>query len=261
MPMIFIAGGKSSDFIDGHAVGSQANPFRSKSDSWADVDLLDFIRDVDTGERCGWQEIQSGGPDNQAGFVFRVLAKGSSEDAAPVITKTTDWVRASDRVWFSCDVPTPDELLLHRMVAVPTHPVLLGDGNVWDVPRIRRTISADGYWVAILGQRCELPHRVRRTWDGELSFDPVPKFQPLWQQSLKMAQAQAGEPVSVSWEELLDFCLGVLGLRYRFTDLMARAFPDVLDSEALWRVAKAACGFDLVEAEFQKKRLELESAP
>lgn len=257
MPMIFIADGRQCNLIDAAAIGMAANPFAGRMSAWNELELGDFIRDVDSSQWCGWQEIKSGGPENQAGFLIRVLPKGSSEDAAPMIGPDTTWARASDRVWISTDTPHPSDLIRYSSLAIPTHSAILGDGQVWEIPRIRRTMES-GYLQPLDMQRSELPHRVRRNWEGGFEFDPLPQWSKLWQQSLKMAQAQLGEPVSVSWAELLEFAIEVLSIRYRFPDLMARVFPDVLTSESLWRVAKAACGFDLIEAEIQKKRTEPE---
>ncbi|MBL8815270.1 MAG: hypothetical protein JNL58_04515 [Planctomyces sp.] len=252
-PILFIADIETSSLVDPTAIGDETNPFQKRLSTWESLGLLDYISDVNTGRWCGWQEVKGSGPDGQSGFAFRVLPKQSREDAAPILTPSTVWHRASERVWFSGTIPTPDELLRYSLPPLPTHSVLLSDGQVWEVPRIRRPI-AGGYVLHPTQNLSELPQRVRKTWDGQVILEPSPAWNELWQKSLRFAMSIWGESQGITYQELYEFALELLGMRYRYTDLIARAFPEPLEIDSLWRVIRAACGGDLVEAELQKKR-------
>lgn len=257
MPILFISDIDSRSLIDSSAVGNDANPFAQKLHAWEELGLRDFVQDLDTGRWCGWQDLRGVGPENLSGFAIRVLPKQSRDDAAPILTPSTVWHRASERVWLSGTIPTPDELLRYSLPQLPTHPVLLSDGQVWEVPRIRRPI-AGGYVLHPTQNLSELPQRVRKTWDGQVILEPSPAWDELWQKSLRFAMSIWGESQGISYQELYDFALELLGMRYRYTDLIARAFPEPLEVDSLWRVIRAACGWDLVEAELQKKRQDEE---
>lgn len=257
-PILFIANAKESSLIDPAAIGQDTNPFRSKLTAWESLGLLDFIQDVDTSRWCGWQEITAG-PEGLAGFAFRVLPKGSTQDAAPIVSRTTEWLRASDRVWFSRESFTPSDLLRYSFQPLPTHKCLLSDGQVWEVPRIRRTMTG-GYITAPTNNDSELPQRIRRTWEGQIIVEPSPRWLDLWNESTRFAQSLWGDDVVVSYLDLMTFGIRVLQIRYRFSELFSRAFPEILEAESLMRIAKAACGWDLVEAEIQKKRQAPEEA-
>lgn len=253
MPILFISDIEANRLIDSAAIGDEANPFRSKLSAWDELGLLRFIDDVDTGRWCGWQNVKGTGPDGTSGLAFRVLPQRSQQEAAPVFGPDTKWIRASERVWFSDSRPEPSDLLRYSVPSIPSHPVMLSDGQVWEIPRIRRPITG-GYVTPPEHNQSELPQRVRRTWDGELILEPSPAWSDLWNQSLRFASSLWGDQQGITYEELLNFALRIMQLRYRYTDLVSRAFPDALEVESLWKIAKAACGWDLVEAELQKKR-------
>ena len=260
-PILFVADCPESTLIDSTAIGVDSNPFASRLPEWSKLGLADFIADVDTGKWSGWQELKGSGPDGLSGLALRILPQGSREDAAPIVSRDTCWRRASDRVWFSVCDWQPADLLRYSCQPLPTHTVKLSDGKLWEVPRIRRIVSS-GHLLHWTQDMSELPHRVRRTWQGNTIAEPSPRWAGLWDKTTVVAQHLWGEPLSVSYELLLNTSLEVLQLRYRYSELMARAFPEALEMDSIWRVLKAACGWDLAQAYIdEKKNRDLDTAP
>jgi hypothetical protein len=255
LPIVFISDCEPSHLIDPAAIGDEANPFLPKRAAWVDLGLWDYISDVDTGRWCGWQHVKGSGPEGMSGLMFRVLPKDSRDDAAPILSPQTEWVRASERVWFSRSSFSPAELLRYSFQSLPTHTVKLSDGQLWEVPRIRNPV-VNGYMTIPEFNQSELPQRVRRTWTGEAVLEPSPQWEDLWNESFRYSESLFGSPQQITYEELLTFSLRILGLRYRYTDLFSRAYPEPLEVDSLWRIVRVACGYDVAEALLQKKRLD-----
>jgi hypothetical protein len=148
------------------------------------------------------------------------------------LLEVDDQLRVS---WFGDRQPGPDDLDNGNPLRLQTVPLILADGEVWQIPEIR---EPSGSLLPTDLTRC------RRT--GQL-LNPIKReFQQLWEETeywfdLKW-KSLTGEATTFALERALIFATQVLGLRYRFCDATQSALR-VIDSVNVQPIIEVAIGW------------------
>jgi len=163
--------------------------------------------------------------------------------------------------WFGDTPPRPADLDNDNPLRLRTVPMILADGEVWEVPEIREPSGS------------LLPTDLTRDRKTGRLLNPIKReYLQLWEESeywfgLKWAQI-SGEATSFVLERALVFATQILGLRYRFCDATQTALR-IIDSVNVQEVIEAAIGWPATlerikeiyaEEDAQKKRSVLSVA-
>lgn len=148
------------------------------------------------------------------------------------------------KVSWSGSTPGPEDLDNGNPLRLRCQPVILADGEVWQVPQIR---EPDGTALPTDLTRC------RKT--GKLLTPIKKEYEQLWQEceywfDLKW-QAIQGHSSSFSLERALVFATQVIGLRYRFCDATQSALR-VIDSVNVQTIIETAIGWQDVYQRLQE---------
>lgn len=140
--------------------------------------------------------------------------------------------------WCGDKAPGPSDLDNGNPLRLPTVPMILADGDVWQVPEIRQP---SGSLLPTDLTRC------RKT--GKLLNPIKTEYLQLWQESeywfdLKWKAIQ-GEAQSFSWERALKFATEIMSLRYRFCDATQSALR-IIDSVNVQSIIETAIGWPAV---------------
>jgi hypothetical protein len=162
--------------------------------------------------------------------------------------------------WHGEKQPGPEDLDNGNPLKLSVIPLILADGEVWQIPEIREASGS------------LLPTDLTRDRKTGRLLNPIKKeYQSLWEEceywfDLKW-QALTGEVNSFVLERALEFATQILSLRYRFCDATQSALR-VIDSVNVQTIIEIAIGWPAVlerirqitNDEAQKKRIEAASA-
>ena len=140
--------------------------------------------------------------------------------------------------WNGTTPPGPDDLDNGNPLSLMTTPVVLADGNFWQIPELRGPFGTT------------LPRDLVRNRLTKKLETPVRKeYQDLWQESEEWFQflfdVIEGTRTSINLDSALSFATKVIGLRYRFCDATQAALR-IIDSSNVQDIIKAALGWDAV---------------
>lgn len=146
--------------------------------------------------------------------------------------------------WCGDKAPSPSDLDNGNPLRLPTVPMILADGEVWQVPEIRQP---SGSLLPTDLTRC------RKT--GKLLNPIKTEYLQLWEESeywfdLKWKAIQ-GQAQTFSWERALRFATEILGLRYRFCDATQSALR-IIDSVNVQSIIETAIGWPAVIARLKE---------
>jgi hypothetical protein len=140
--------------------------------------------------------------------------------------------------WFGATAPGPLDLDNGNPLRLQTIPLVLADGEVWEIPEIREPSGS------------RLPTdltRDRKT--GQLRNPIKREYEQLWQEceywfDLRF-RALTGDATSFSLDRALIFATQILGLRHRFCDATQSALR-VIDSVNVMPLIEIAIGWPAV---------------
>ena len=140
--------------------------------------------------------------------------------------------------WCGDKAPGPSDLDNGNPLRLRTVPMILADGEVWDLPEIR---EPSGSLLPTDLTRC------RKT--GKLLNPIKTEYLQLWEESeywfnLKWKHLE-GEAQKFSWERALKFATEIIGLRYRFCDATQSALR-IIDSVNVQPIIETAIGWPAV---------------
>lgn len=140
--------------------------------------------------------------------------------------------------WCGDKAPGPRDLDNGNPLRLRTVPMILADGEVWNVPEIR---EPSGSLLPTDLTRC------RKT--GKLLNPIKTEYLHLWEESeywfdLKWKHLE-GKDQRFSWERALKFATEVIGLRYRFCDATQSALR-IIDSVNVQCIIETAIGWPAV---------------
>jgi len=155
-------------------------------------------------------EVLGAGPDGGPGLIVSPLPINSREPPRRLGFFPADqaWTRISDALWVGIDKyypPSPADLI--RKHPLPGHAIVLGDGQTWEVPILRRPQT---------GGPC-LPADL--FWDeaGVFVAELRPEYQALWAKTQRIADWFFGaDDKGPTYQEAAELCLEALALNYRF---------------------------------------------
>ncbi len=157
------------------------------------------------------------------------------KDASQTLVGVDDELSVS---WNGTTPPGPGDLDNGNPLALTTVPVMLADGNFWEIPELRNQFGTT------------LPRdliRNRRT--GKLETPVRRDYQELWKESERWFQflfdVIEGTQRTIDLDSALSFATKILGLRYRFCDATQAALR-VIDSNNVQEIIKAALGWEAV---------------
>lgn len=155
-------------------------------------------------------------------------------------------------VWFgwyaSAKPPGPSQLA--RSEQLRGYDVVLGDGQLWQIPTARR-FEEQGYVRT-------LPAKMRLDEHGAwVQGDVLPRYRKLWEFATKwfdfyFESAEQDVEIRVSFSVVCDWCAEALGCNYRVTRWEIDALG-LLDQQNIYDVLDAVIDFPAFEA-WQKKR-------
>lgn len=219
----------------------QSEPFRHAHLEWQRQGLLPIV-----------DRVRGNGVLRDQGSHGQLLAVWPEDQEQP---EPIPGVRDSGQTWHQIDAdlsvgwegdmpPGPNDLDNGDPLGLQTIPLVLADGNVWQIPEIREP------------GRSLLPTdliRDRRT--GALQTPLKREYQQLWQESewwfdLRFRNLTDGTQ-RFSLERALTFATQILSLRYRFCDATQAALR-VIDSTNVQRIIEVAIGWPAVQARLQE---------
>lgn len=152
-------------------------------------------------ERLQVRNVIHNGPDGGAG----VLIAFESEGVELGYHRDAQEWRQCGEYWLGyyglVAAVSPDAL--QRPTLTPGYAVLLADGNVWEVPTIRRG-----------GRYSSLPQRMTLDAAGDLQMTVLPEFDFAWQASGQIFE-HVFKSRDIPFREVLSLCADVLSLNYR----------------------------------------------
>lgn len=149
--------------------------------------------------------------------------------------------------WFGPNPPTPSDLDNGNPLRLQCVPIILADGDVWQIPEIREPRGS------------LLPTDLTRDRKTGKLLNPIKReFIELWQEcefwfDLKW-KALAGEAKTFSLERALVFATQILGLRYRFCDATQSALR-IIDSVNVQAIIETAIGWPAVIEQIRQMNL------
>lgn len=235
-PLYYLPKRKPADLLDEH------RPSRQKI---SEAGLGHLVLDMDDDAAalaCVVGEVVQGGPDGGHGTVLAVRStSGGLPSRFGVHLDAQTWYRpeAGD-VWVGLvngQPVTPDDI--KRTTFIEGWRPLLGDGNRWTIPTLRRPSGGT-----------DLPCGYRKRGNGTIDSIVAPAYVALWESSAEVMEhflaTRDGQAGSLTPDDRasrrLDLCLGCLGFNYRYSLLEQNVL--MLVGTTTWRpILMAAVDF------------------
>lgn len=211
-------------------------PFRHARNEWRSLGVLPIV-----------DHVTGNGVLNPGRDGTQILSVWPDGESMPVTAEETTTIEIDDELsirWNGTEPPGPDDLDNGNPLKLATVPIVLADGNIWQIPEIREPRGS------------LLPtDLVRDRRSGGLSNPIKREYEALWQEceywfDLKW-KAITGEANTFVVERALIFATQVLGLRYRFCDATQSALR-VIDSVNVQTVIEYAIGWPAVIAQIEE---------
>lgn len=208
---------------------------------------LGGVRSID--REFSLMEFTAAGPGDAPGAMLTPVIPEAPPPRIGFYPAVQTWtkVAAEPELWIGLDrdyPPRPDDLARPRVF--PGHPVVLADGQTYQVPVIRSP----------LGGRSSLPRQLYHDPAGVLILQVRPEHEVLWAASGRVWDAffEPDSAGTMTYSEILGHTLAFLGLNYRYGPREQSALR-LVDTDNWREVMKAAVDWPAVEAE-QKKTEE-----
>jgi hypothetical protein len=200
-------------------------------------------------------EISGGGPGGTGGTLLVPLVPGSPPPVRlGYYPQFQDWTNHGDQFWLGIDresPPGPEDL--RRTKQIGGYRMALGDGRDWLVPILRRPNGTS-----------EFPSSFG--WDAAGVFSSVvrPAYRQLWEDAGELVELflanKLREAAKVDLPRLVDWCVRVLAVNYRFDRVMQSALGVIGSDDWMTILAYAIDGPTYLElrGEAQKKTASAE---
>jgi hypothetical protein len=213
-----------------------------------DYGVAETLGTVDS-QQVSTFELATDGPGGKTGAILTPVIAGTPSKRADYQPKFQTWqcVRADPELWIGLDNeerPGPKDLAKRDMV--PGHKVRLADGNEYEVPVIRAP-----------SRGTLLPQDMSYDENGEFQMGIKAPYGELWEKSAEAWDLIIGGKDTMPFSEILDLCLGFLGVNYRYGRYEHAVLKLVDTSLSTWHelfCAAVDIPFVLEELEAQKKR-------
>lgn len=210
-------------------------PFRHARNEWKALGLLPIV-----------EHVTGNGVLNPGRDGTQVLSVWPEGESMPVTAEQTTTIEIDDELslrWNGTEPPGPDDLDNGNPLKLSTVPIVLTDGNIWQIPEIREPRGS------------RLPTDLVRSRTGGLSNPIKREYEALWNEcefwfDLKW-KALTGEASTFILERALIFATQIIGLRYRFCDATQSALR-VIDSVNVQTIIEYAIGWPAVIAQIEE---------
>lgn len=215
-------------------------PFAHAADLWRGLGLWEVVRDL--GGNATLLHLDDGRT--------RLQIWEPGEEYVPIQDENLICQPIDEELTIGWDErPTPALLDNGNPLGLSTSPLILADGNVWQIPEIREPAGT------------KLPRDlVRDRKTGKLLMPLKVQYQAIWEETEYWFdlfwKCVTGEVSTFDLDRALKFATQILSLNHRFCDAVQSALR-VVDSVNVDRIIHIAIGFpavmDILRKEVQKK--------
>jgi len=208
---------------------------------------------------CSRSEIpEMNGPGDSSGLIVCPNTAGVPAKRTGHSPEFQEWhcVLNEPNLWIGLDKehpPVPADLV--RATILPGHPVTLADGQSYAIPVARSWMGGQ----VLPGEpthATKLPTDILYDANDELVTALLPRYQNIWDRSAKWWDvffSEAPEAKEMKFSEVLDDCLMLLGVNYRYGRREHAAMRLFNTDGSTWeQVLAAACDLPLMEANAKK---------
>ena len=203
--------------------------------------LADILGDVPVGKLSRQEMTTAAGPGSKSGSLITTNTAGQPPVRFGYHAEFQEWIKvlAEPELWVGVDKehrPTPEDLARPNML--DGYPVTLADGNAYQVPIIRSVELSRG----------SLPREMYYGPTGEFQMEIHRDYKALWERSAEiwdfMVPDDSQEPddsKSMLFSTILDHCLAVLGVNYRYGRHEQAALRLIHTGKDTWEKVFEAC--------------------
>ena len=241
-------------------------PGVEKPEQLAETPLAELCADVPLDQLA--HSVLERGPSGDRGLLFGIPPEGKSIDEFGYFAAKQEWNPTAESVWVGWSRQwdfSPKTLERASSPVSASQVVAMADGTLWDVPVLREPlVSMGGRDVlapASTMHGTSLKSAMFRDENGNWLRVVAEQYRDLFEQSRQwfdwlMSGAESGQPVSFCYVDVFEYCLKVLGLKYRIgLNLNDAVKGRWLQTDECQQILAVSCGWSVITKLMQKKSL------